>query len=331
MNKSDSGAFFRWKPATWLRVTGADSANFLQGQLTNELRGAPAGSAVYGLWLNVKGKVVADSFVLRRDAAAASAGAAEGTSEYWVGSYFSPAAVIRERLESFIIADDVMVEDVTGEWAGISLIAAEESESGSVGAGGSGSGSADTELAGAVAEAGGFVFRGRRQPGGNVELVYPLRHDAAVSARLAAGQELGADEVARRRIAAGVPAIPPDLGPGDLPNEGGLEADAISYTKGCYLGQEVMARLKSMGQVRRRLLRVASVDAGALPVLPAPLFAGARQVGELRSAVADGTGAWIGLAMLALMHVSEGASLALTPGGPPVMRIADTISPARAS
>ena len=107
-----------------------------------------------------------------------------------------------------------------------------------------------------------------------------------------------------------------------MPNEGGLEADAISYTKGCYLGQEVMARLKSMGQVRRRLLRVRGRGeiSGQLPL---PLFVGARQVGELRSAVPDGAGEFIGLAMLSLLHLGTGGALATAPGAAPTVHLVD--------
>src|SRR3954467_6753383 len=112
--------------------------------------------------------------------------------------------------------------------------------------------------------------------------------------------------MSRRRIAAGIAAVPADVGPGELPNEGGLDAEAISYTKGCYLGQEVMARLKSMGQLRRRLLRVQGIGE-TYPALPAPVFAGSRQVGELRSAVRNGTGGWTGLAMVSLLQVAGGA------------------------
>jgi tRNA-modifying protein YgfZ len=126
----------------------------------------------------------------------------------------------------------------------------------------------------------------------------------------------------RRRIAAGIPAVSVDVGPSDLPNEAGLEADAISFTKGCYLGQEVMARLKSMGQVRRRLLRVRG-ERGDFPALPAALYLGARQVGELRSAV------WvdedfIGLAMLSLLHVPAAAALAFAPGEAPRLVVIDS-------
>lgn len=286
-------AIFKWQPAAWLRVSGSDAANFLQGQFTNDLRGLAPGKAVYGLWLNVKGKVVADSFVLRGSAA----------DEFWVGSYFSSATMIRDRLEGFVIADDVVIEDVTPEWSAVAVF---------------GPGVAEALDAGA---ADGFWFRGRRGKEESVEWVFPARRNAEVGPMLEGLAELPAEEITRRRIEARIPAIPADLGPGDLPNEGELEAVAISYTKGCYLGQEVMARLKSMGQVRRRLVRVAvAAGSGKIPVLPAPLFLGARQVGELRSIAPDGAGGFIGLAMVSLLHVTAGAELSFAPDAPPSVK-----------
>ncbi len=299
MNFSISTSFHGWRPAAWLRVTGEDAATFLQGQFTNELRGLSPGGAVYGLWLTLKGKVLADSFVVR---------GAE-PAEFWVGSYFSPAAVIRERLEAFIIADDVVVEDVTAEWAGVTVFGEGVAAAMAV------------DAATAAVERVGAVFRGRRGKEEAVEWVFPVAETAAVRAQIAGGRELEGEEMVRRRISAGVPAVPADLGPGDLPGEGGLEQDAISYTKGCYLGQEVMARLKSMGQVRRRLMRV--VGPAGPGSLPAALFAGGRKVGEVRSAVSDGAGGWEGLAMLTLLQVSAGGGLALAVDGAPTVRLVD--------
>ena len=302
MNLPESTIIHEWRPACWLRVTGEDAANFLQGQFTNELRGVPAGGAFYGLWLTLKGKVLADSFVVRT----ASSG---GAAAFWVGSYFSSASVIRERLESYVIADDVVIEDVTGEWAGLALFGERADDSApTITAGGDGSDDGT-----------GVVFAGRRRKQASVEWVFPVTQRGKVRAQVAGWREVDAEEMARRRITAGVPAVPTDIGPGDLPGEGGLEGAAISYTKGCYLGQEVMARLKSMGQVRRRLIRVTGAGGEVPGELSAALFVGERKVGELRSAVRDGAGGWIGLAMLSLLHVEVPTVLALTAGGTPTV------------
>lgn len=285
INVSTSQAVFWWKPAAWLRVTGPDAAVFLQGQFTNEVRGLAKGGAVYGLWLSVKGKVLADSFLLR----------GREEEEFWLGSYFSGGAVIRERLESHIIADDVTLEDVTSSWEAVSVWSA-----------------AGNEVA---LPADGFCFPGRRGRAQNTEWIFPGHQIAAMRSRFAGMRELGSNEVARMRIAAGIPAIPSDVGPGDLPQEGGLEADAISYTKGCYLGQEVMARLKSMGQVRRRLRQITSQD-DKLPLLPAEVFVAERKAGELRSIAPGVSGGYIGLAMLSLLPLGTETTLALAPNGP---------------
>jgi folate-binding protein YgfZ len=261
-------------------VTGPDAFTFLQGQFTNDLGRLKSGSPVYGLWLNQKARVLADSFVLQ----------GSGPEEFWVCSYFSPGAAIRERLESYIIADDVSVADETTEWFGTALVGA--------------------ELTGnAQPAADGLVFPGRRGLGNQVEWM------ARRPLEIAGAPMLTAEDLERARIRAGIPAIPLDIGPGELPNEGAL---AISYTKGCYLGQEVIARLKAMGQVRRRLERVSGV--GEPPPRLAKLYQHSRPVGELRSAASDSAG-FIGLALLTLLHLQRDAALSLAPDGPPVLKL----------
>lgn len=272
-----------------LRVSGDDALNFLQGQFTNDLRNPLAGSAVYGLWLNQKGKVVADSFVL---------GADEGKA-FWVLSYFSPAAAIRERLEAYIIADDVVIEDVTPAWTGVTVF-----------------GPVDPVTL--TAQVPGSIAFGGRRGGVCLEWLLPVAGESAVKNLLGGARELSDGEMARRRIEAGIPAVPADIGPGELPNEGGLDASAISYTKGCYLGQEVMARLKSMGQVRRALRQVAG--RGAAPAPGTALCQGERKVGELRSVSAEGDG-FVGLALLTLLNLDVAAGLSTTPGGAPTITV----------
>ena len=277
--------FFSGKISALLRVTGEDAANFLQGQFTNDLRGLSTLGAVYGLWLNQKGKVLADSFVI----AGPEAGA------FWIVSYHVTSASLRARLEDYIIADDVIVEDITREWTGLTL----------VGAG---------VLAWfAQAPRVGLSFPGRRTAGENLEWIFPRTQLTNARAQLAGWLELDEVTMERRRIAAGIPAVPADIGPADLPGEGGLEPATISYTKGCYLGQEVMARLKSMGQLRRRLQPLRGL--GAVPPLPAALWQGGRQVGELRSAVNLAEGGFIGLAMVSLVSWQPAQPLALEVAG----------------
>jgi hypothetical protein len=288
-----------------LKVTGEDAFLFLQGQFTQDVRPARQKAQIaYGLWLNQKGKILADGFVLRRD------------YDWLIISFFSSGETMRERLESYVIADDVVVEDLTSQWAGLSLL---------------GAGVADllTDDMRRLPEAdfwaehnGGVIFPGRRATVPSWEWLYPIKADDPAPGLRARGMEaLDFAAMERLRIEAGIPSVPRDLGPDDLPNEGGLEHDAISYTKGCYLGQEVMARLRTMGRVRRRLLRVAG-SAKAPEQLPAPLFAEGKKIGELRSAARTATG-FIGLAMISMLGVSGKRMLSFLPDSPADVVITD--------
>lgn len=280
-------------PMAWLRVSGPDAAEFLQGQCTQELRGLVPGRTVWALWLTIKGRVIGESLVLR------------GEDGWWLWSAHTAGEALRARLEEFIIADDVTVEDVGCDgWEQVTL------------AGDAGEvwlrmalGGVEPPVEGrCLPLEGGWVFSGRRGQPRTWDWLRPVGNGPAVEAECA---KLRAEELVRARIAAGEPAIPGEFGPGDLPQEAGLEAVAISFTKGCYLGQEVMARLHAMGRVRRRLVRVAGE--GPAPAAGATVHhkADDKQAGELRAAVDDGRGGWIGLAMVNLLGLDPAKPLRL--------------------
>lgn len=308
------------RPEAWLRVTGPDAAEFLQGQCTQDLRGLKPGQTAWALWLSIKGRVQAETLVLR-----------DGNEAWWLWSAHSEGAAVAARLEEFIIADDVTVEN----W-------------GAAVGGASQGGWEQITLAGAAAEAwlserregaappaegaweefgGGVLFAGRRGREKIWEWLRPAGDAGAVEVGALAGElgELREEDLVRGRIAAGVPAIPGEFGAQDLPQEAGLEEVAISFTKGCYLGQEVMARLHAMGRVRRRLVRVAGE--GAAPTAGGRgLFASeapGKALGELRAAVDDGRGGWIGLAMVNMLGLA-GAGAGLELEGGRGVRLLDT-------
>jgi folate-binding protein YgfZ len=270
-----------------LRVCGPDANTYLQGQFTQDLR-LPAGHSAYGLWLDLKGKTLADSQVLKR-----------GENEYMIISFSAKAADLLARLESYLIADEVELEDQTHAWTTVLLW-----------------GTAAGDL---PPPAGVLAVPSRRAgpdsrvwlvPDGLVEAVRTVLKSRATPADLVAAE--------RARLQSAIPSVPIDIGPRDLPNEGGLDDVAISYTKGCYLGQEVMARLKNLGQVRRRLHMVRGD--GVAPVPGSPLYQGDRKVGEMRSAAAD-HGGFLAMAMLSLVNLDAAAGLALVAGGKADIRI----------
>jgi folate-binding protein YgfZ len=271
-----------------LRVWGPDANTYLQGQFTQELR-VPIGTSVYGLWLDQKGRVQADSHVLK-----------QADNDYLVVSFSAPAAQLLARLQAYLIADEVELQDQTGDWAGVLLW---------------GKGAAELKKPDGV-----LALASRRAGPGSVQWLVPTTRSGDVGAGLkknsASESNRAAAELARLRE--GLPAVPLDLGPRDLPNEGAIEEQAISYTKGCYLGQEVMARLKNLGQVRRRLHLVEG--AGTLPAPGTALYQGERKVGETRSAAAEGNN-FLAMAMVSLVNLDPAAGLSLAPNAAPSLKI----------
>lgn len=281
----------RARPSAWLRVEGPDAASFLQGQCTQELRHLRPGQSTEALWLSHKGRILGESLVIR-----------ETDARWWLWSAHTGGEALRTRLEDFIIADDVTVHAEESAWEQVTL--AGEASAAWLGAA---LGSPPPGGAGPVAAfGGGWLFVGRRGLPRVWDWLRPLAPGVAPEPPAALG-ELSAVALHRARLAAGVPAIPAEFGPQDLPQEAGLEEIAVSFTKGCYLGQEVMARLHAMGQVRRRLLRVAGP--GTPPATGVELRHNDKRCGELRATVGDGRDGWFGLALVNLLGLDPAALL----------------------
>lgn len=219
------------------RVTGADRVRFLNGQLTNNILELRPGSAMYACALTAKGKLSADLFV------AATA----------AGNYLDTESILREtlaaRLEKYIIADDVTLEDVSEEFGLFHLI---EPNSPDVGA---------RALATAVSSVatGRFLIESVRFDIGGIDLWFPTNETEAVKEELRLSP-LDAASVENFRIERGIARWPNELSENVIPQEAGLGERAISYTKGCYLGQEVVSRIKSIGHVNRHLRGLVPVE-----------------------------------------------------------------------
>lgn len=278
--------YFKIEPAAIIRITGEDASDYLQSQFSNDLAQSQPGTVTYGLWLDRKGKVQADSFVFQL-----------AEAEYLLMSYHCPADGIIAKLEENIIADEVEMEDVT---AGAQLLRGVAMDPAQVPLDG-------LFMVSSLATGDGLRFQGRCSGRPWCEELW--LKDAPANGV----SPVDNDFLTFERISSGIPAVPQDIGPGDLPQEGGLEKVAVSFTKGCYLGQEVMARLHAMGRVQRALHVV------SLPELPSenlPLGVKApdgKAVGELRS-VAERDGQVLGMAMLRKRGVVPDVPLCLPDG-----------------
>ncbi|ADE55820.1 YgfZ/GcvT domain-containing protein [Coraliomargarita akajimensis] len=277
---------YQFTPAALIHASDEDAADFLQSQFSNELRPFAEGRCTYGLWLDVKGKVIADSFILQCD-----------EESFLLYSATSSAEGLQAKLEQHIIADDVELEISEGARV-ISLF-------------GPGVESALTEWGASVPQTGDFVeHAGVRLlpvwngPRPRVDCI--VRDAAALDTVVDALKRLSVEFVDTNRfelerVEQGYPVVPQELGEGDLPGEGGAENYALSFTKGCFLGQEVVARMHNLGTPRRALYRVSGV--GDPPAVPQALQTmEGKTAGELRSAFVTADG-WLGVAMLKLSAV----------------------------
>jgi tRNA-modifying protein YgfZ len=282
-----NGKYCLDNPAAVVTASGEDAEEFLQGQFTQDLMKLTDQASAYGFLLTQKGRVLGDAQVQRLDA------------EQWrIFSWSLSAADLIARLDAFIIADDVELSDETAAWQAwrIGVVAAV----------------ADTPI---MRNGSGFPLAAGGDPA--LAWSYWVSPAEEASAWPADWSEGSIDAFEGARITAGWPFVPVDLGTGDFPQEGGRHRAGISFTKGCYLGQEVMARLAATGRLRRGLAHVRGE--GPVPTGEFKLGQDDRIIGNLRSRVAlpDEDG-WIGLAMLQLAHFADAKPLVDADGNPVV-------------
>ncbi|QOJ01745.1 MAG: aminomethyl transferase family protein [Phycisphaeraceae bacterium] len=262
-----------------LEIGGPDRIDFLNRMVTQEFRAPAAYTSHKAFWLNRKGRITADlRLIVLPDVVLADVDAhAAGETVATLGGY--------------IITEDCAVRDVTGEWASLSVHGPRAGAVVSGAAGDPSLAALSPGSAGWATIAGAGVLVERDDPTG--ESGYEVRvrpGDAAAvyDALLGVRDDRGV-AVARRggwrafntaRIEAGTPLFNIDFGPDNLPNETGILRERVSFTKGCYLGQEIVARLHNLGKPkqvvvalrveRRTAARAGGVDEGAvvMPLLP---------------------------------------------------------------
>lgn len=248
------------------RLAGSDRERFLQGQISNDVRLAREDATLFACVMTVKGKMCADIFIRAEPDA------------YGVDAEAELRESLAARLERYIIADDVTLEDITDATGLFHVIEPHEL------------GILPVELAPLVRRA-----RSNRYGREGLDLFAPSSLAGPLRAWLGAG-ELSAAALELLRISECVPRWGHDLAGDTIPVEAGLEDRAISYTKGCYIGQEVISRIKSVGRVNHHLRRLRA----AFPLRAGEaLQAEGRPAGEITSAVlVPDSGHWLALGYL---------------------------------
>ena len=211
-----------------LRLTGAEAVDYLQGQVTNDVEALAPGTGCYAALLNHKGKMLADMRVLR------------GGDHIWIDAEPEGLPALVRNASMFSIGRDVQHDDVTAGYAILSLI---------------GPGAREPldnppppeEHCFTTGEHGVYVATDL-----GVDVICPAADAAAV--REALGVEQVSEEAAEcLRIESGRPRFSIDVGSDTIPQEAGLNERAVSFTKGCYVGQETVARLHYKGKPNRHL------------------------------------------------------------------------------
>ena len=246
-------------PRAKLRITGRDRIRYLNGQVTANVTRLGADRALPACVTTAKGKLSAEIFITATPDALLIDAEAE---------LREPLA---QRLERYIVADDVTIDDVTETHGLLHIIGAEP---------------AKFLLAGSSSA----VVRGSARLGTRGWDVWlsPEECSAVLEAlpKESGPHLLSPELVEVVRLEAGVPRWGRDFTEETLPPEAGLDRTHIDYAKGCYIGQEVISRLKSVGHVNRQLTGFVALSGDALEA-GWQIFAGeedAKPLGHLTSA-----------------------------------------------
>jgi folate-binding protein YgfZ len=274
-----AAAFFVRADRGLIVVTGNDRASYLQGMLTNDVAALQAGQGCYATYLTPQGRMISDLYV------------------YELGDLILLSVprrtkdLLLSRLQQFIFSEDVQLSDATGDFADVAIV---------------GPGSADVAcrllakedraaLVSMLAHACRRVLFDDR-PAILVRIAdvglpgYELFVDAGEESALVAaveqshGAPLGDAARTALRIEGGVPLFGVDMDDETIPLEAGIEDRAISLTKGCYVGQEVIIRVlhRGHGRVAKRLAGIA-LDGDRVPGAGARIVSGDREVGVVTS------------------------------------------------
>ncbi len=260
-----------------LLVSGPDAAEYLQGQLTNDVEGLEPGEGQYAALLDRKGHMQADMRVLRPAA-----------EEIWLDTEPVALPAARRHLEMYSIGRDVKVADVSDERLVFSLIGPRSAEIAGT--------AALPENACETSSASGVECLAVGTRNGIDLIAAAAEAERLREALLRAGAvEVSPEAVEILRIESGAPRFGAEMGTATMPAEAGIVEDAVSFTKGCYIGQETVARLHYKGRPNRHL-RGLRLSAPAEP--GAALLLGEKEVGRLGGATVSPAFGPIGLAIL---------------------------------
>ena len=217
-------------------VNGRQAAEFLQGQLTNDLEALGADEGCYAALLDRKGHMQADMRALRL-----------GTEKIWLDTEPEAVEPVLRHLRMYSVGREVEIEEASSAWAVTSLI-----------------GPGAVEAAGTEPLEGEYAQRHFKRQGVEVlavatdlglDLITRAERVGELRSLLVASGAAEVSEAAAEilRVESGRPRFGREMTSATIPQEAGIEGRAVSFTKGCYIGQETVARLHYKGKPNRHL------------------------------------------------------------------------------
>jgi folate-binding protein YgfZ len=269
-----------------IAVTGRDRATWLQGLLTNDVLALQEGQSCYSAYLTPQGRMIADMQVLAL------------ADRIWLDVPAPLAAALRDRLDGLIFAEDAQVSVASDSIAIWGVYGPQ----------------AQATLKGDPATLKGCLHTDSSL--GIPGLALYLTASDTLPAAVAALPQASLDTLDVLRIEAGVPKFLVDMSEDTIPLEAGIEDRAISFTKGCYVGQEVIIRVthRGGGRVARRLVQWK--DSSHTVTAGATIQSGDRAIGRVTSAAfSPAHDALIGLGYVHRDFVDNGTAITVHDAG----------------
>jgi tRNA-modifying protein YgfZ len=277
-----------------IELRGADAAEYLQGQITNDVEALAMGDGCYAALLDRKGHIEADMRVLCLH-----------DDHLWLDCEGEATGALLRHLNMYAIGREVEISDVSAEWAITSLVGPRAIEI-------SGFEGLAPENAQRFRESEGIEILGVATDLG-VDLLSEAGKAEGLRRLLIAAGAVEVSEAAAEilRVEAGRPRFGAEMSAATMPAEAGIVERAVDFEKGCYIGQEPVARLHYRGKPNRRLC---GLRFGAAAEIGQPLFYGEREVGTVGSACLSPALGPIGLAVVR-REAEPGATLRVGESG----------------
>jgi folate-binding protein YgfZ len=259
-------------------VTGGDRLRWLNGMVSNTVQSLPEGQGNYSFLLSVQGRIQGDCYVYRR------------ANDVLLDTSVEQVPALMSHLDHFIIMDDVELADVSQQWTGLSLVGPRAGQVlATLGFSPSTPGVENARMSSAkIGEVTCTIIEAYHVAVPRYELWFAPEHVLAVweTLQAAGAGPCGWEAMEALRVLEGTPLYGVDLNDRDLPQET-AQTRALNFSKGCYLGQEIVERIRSRGKVNRQFRQFALQGAGPDSLrphsLPLDLRSNDQPVGRITS------------------------------------------------